>query len=81
MAGPPSLTSLAYLVGGVEGFRRFKLMLAELMPDSADEILRQPSVATQIEAFCKVFNRKYFPLGDMFETFAFEEAEDRKIVV
>jgi len=63
----PSLSSLVAQISDAENFAQFVQMVKTYLPEREQDILQQPTPATQITKFCSRFEDRYFPLEDTFK--------------
>ena len=60
---PPSIGVLIAQIGDSEGYLEFIGIIRELLPQNEAEILRESTIADQVELFANRFETRYFPLG------------------
>jgi len=63
--GPPCLSALLDMMGGVEDYTVFVSLVREFLPDREDDILSAGSHEDVIQAFATAFGERYFPLDDI----------------
>ncbi len=74
--GVPSLSSLVAQVTDAEGYAQFVNMVKTYLPEREQEILRDPTPASQIALFVSYFEDRYFPLDEFFRFGDFEGYAD-----
>jgi hypothetical protein len=63
----PSLSSLVAQISDAENYAQFVQMVRTYLPEREQDILHEPTPATQIAEFCSRFEDRYFPLDDNFK--------------
>ena len=63
----PSLNSLVAQLADAENYAQFVNMVKMYLPEREQEILHEPTPASQVACFASYFEDRYFPLEDYFK--------------
>ena len=74
--GVPSLSSLVAQITDAEGYAQFVNMVKTYLPEREQEILHEPTPASQVALFVSHFEDRYFPLDESFKFGDFEGYAD-----